>query len=76
MNYVAVGKQVYPKKQCFQIQEEQSSKEVSQQLYQKYAQQRKHYSNLNVANLETVDNGGKSALLNTKETAILYDFSK
>ena len=23
-------------------------------------------------NLETVDNGGKSALLNTKETAILY----
>ena len=26
------------------------------------------------SNLETVDNGGKSALLNTKETAILYNF--
>ena len=25
-------------------------------------------------NLETVNNGGKSALLNAKETAILYDF--
>ena len=25
-------------------------------------------------NLETVGNGGKSALLNTKETAILHDF--
>ena len=25
-------------------------------------------------NLETVDNGGKSALLNTKQAAILYNF--
>ena len=25
-------------------------------------------------NIETVGNGGKSALLNIKETAILYDF--
>ena len=32
--------------------------------------------NINIVecNLETVDSGGKSGLLNTKETAILYDF--
>ena len=57
---VAIGNEVYPQEQSFQIQEEQSLKKVSVLIEVEL-------------NIETVDNEGQSALLNTKDIAVLYD---
>ena len=69
---IEAGKQAYPYEQSFQIQEEYSSKSVTIFVFE-LCLLGKGLIEVE-CNLETVGNEGKSALLNTKETAILHDF--
>ena len=72
-SYVAIGKQVYP--------QEQSFRKLARTVFEKgvtvvvleICLSEKALIEVE-CNLERVDNGGKSALLNIKETAMLYDF--